>query len=156
MVYFLIAVLLLYNDVLVSVLHSGVNQLYINTYPSPLSWTSLPSTPSNPPIKVIAEHQAKLPVPYSRMLLAICFIHGSLHMSVPTSQFIPIPSPPHVHTTISTSVSLFLPHKQVHLYHFSRFHIPVLIDDICFSLSEYFTLYNRYSRSVHISTSDPI
>ena len=37
---------------------------------------------------------------------------------------------------LSTSVSLFLPCKPVHLYHFSRFHIYVLIYDICFSLSD--------------------
>ena len=36
----------------------------------------------------------------------------------------------------STSVSLFLPCKAVHLYHFSRFHIYALIYDICFSLSD--------------------
>ena len=34
----------------------------------------------------------------------------------------------------STSVSLFLPCKPVHLYHFSRFHIYMLIYDICFPL----------------------
>ena len=37
----------------------------------------------------------------------------------------------------STSVSLFLPCKPVHLYHFSRFHIYALIYDICFSLSDW-------------------
>ena len=36
----------------------------------------------------------------------------------------------------STSVSLFLPCKLVHLFHFSRFHIYALIYDICFSLSD--------------------
>ena len=36
----------------------------------------------------------------------------------------------------STSVSLFLPCKLVHLYHSSRFHIYALIYDICFSLSD--------------------
>ena len=36
----------------------------------------------------------------------------------------------------SMSVSVFLPCKPVHLYHFSRFHIYVLIYDICFSLSD--------------------
>ena len=36
----------------------------------------------------------------------------------------------------STSVSLFLLCKPVHLYHFSRFHIYVLIYDVCFSLSD--------------------
>ena len=36
----------------------------------------------------------------------------------------------------STSVSQFLPCKLVHLYYFSRFHIYVLICDICFSHSD--------------------
>ena len=36
----------------------------------------------------------------------------------------------------STSVSLFVPCKLVHLYHFSRFHIYALIYDICFSFSD--------------------
>ena len=36
----------------------------------------------------------------------------------------------------STSVSLFLPCKAVHLYHFSRFHLYALIYNICFSLSD--------------------
>ena len=36
----------------------------------------------------------------------------------------------------STSLSLFLPSKPVHLYHFSRFHIYALIYDIWFSLSD--------------------
>ena len=36
----------------------------------------------------------------------------------------------------STSVTLFLPCRPVHLYHFSRFHIHALIYDICFSLSD--------------------
>ena len=33
-------------------------------------------------------------------------------------------------------VCLFLSYKQVHQYHFSKFHIYVLIYDICFSLSD--------------------
>ena len=48
---------------------------------------------------------------------------------------------PHFHPLVSislfsTSVSLFLPCKQVHLYHFSRFHIYALLYYICFSLSD--------------------
>ena len=42
----------------------------------------------------------------------------------------------------ATSVSLLLPCKLVHLYHFSIFHIYGLIYDICFSLSTCFTLYD--------------
>ena len=62
-------------------------------------------------------------------------------MSIPISQFIPPPPPPALPPLVSirlfsTSVSLFLPCKLVHLYHFSRFHIYALIYDICFSLSD--------------------
>ena len=71
---------------------------------------------------------------YSRFLLVIYFIHISVYMSIPISQFIP-PPPPHHHfpplvsiRLFSTSVSLFLPCKPVHLYHFSRFHIYALYD----------------------------
>ena len=76
-------------------------------------------------------------------LLVIHFIHISVYMSFPISQFI-TPSPPpatafpalvSIHL-FSTSVSQFLPCKRVHLYHFSRFHMYALICDICFSLSD--------------------
>ena len=79
---------------------------------------------------------------YSRFLLVIYFIHISVYMSIPISQFItPPPATRHFPPLVSihlfsTSVSLFLPCKLVHLYHFSRFHIYVLIYDICFSLSD--------------------
>ena len=79
----------------------------------------------------------------SRFLLVIYFIHIGVYMSIPISKFIPAPPPPfpcflplvskHL---FSTSVSLFLPCKLLHLYHFSRFHIYALIYDICFSLSD--------------------
>ena len=76
---------------------------------------------------------------YSRFLLVIYFIHISVYMSIPVSRF--IPPTPHFPTLVSirlfsTSVSLFLLCKPVHLYHFSRFHIYALIYDICFSLSD--------------------
>ena len=79
---------------------------------------------------------------YSRFLLVIYFIHISVYMSIPISQFIlpllpPCHFPPLVSIRLfSTSVSLFLPWKLVHPYHFSRFHIYALIYDICFSLSD--------------------
>ena len=78
---------------------------------------------------------------YSRFLLVTYFIHISVHMSIPISQFIPPPPPSQFLPLVSlhlfsTSVSLFLPCKPVHLYHFSRFHICALIYDICFSLSD--------------------
>ena len=78
---------------------------------------------------------------YCSFLLAIHFIHISIYMSVPISQFI---TPPHHHhfpplvsiRLFSTSVSLFLPCKPVQMYYFSSFHIYALIYDICFSLSK--------------------
>ena len=80
---------------------------------------------------------------YSRFLLVIYFIHISVYMSIPISQFItpPPPAPCYFPPLVSihlfpTSVSLFLPCKPVHRYHFSRFHIYALIYDICFSLSD--------------------
>ena len=73
----------------------------------------------------------------------INFIHISVYMSIPIAQFSTPPSPPHRGfppvvsiRLFSTSVSQLLHCKLVHLYHFSRFHIYVLIYDICFSLSD--------------------
>ena len=93
---------------------------------------------------------------YSRFLLVIYLIHISIYMSILISQFIP-PPPPHPHFSplvsiclFSTSVSLFQPCKPVHLYHFSRFHIYVLIYDIRFSLSD---LLHSVWQSIDTSTS---
>ena len=75
---------------------------------------------------------------YSRFLLVICFIHISVYVSIPISQFIPPPPPPAAFPLLvsihlfSTAVSLFMPCKLVHLYHFSRFHIYVLTYNIFF------------------------
>ena len=79
---------------------------------------------------------------YSRFLLVIHFIRISVYMSIPISQFItPPPQPPPLPPLasirlFSTSVLQFLPCKPVHLYHFSRFHIYVLIYNMCFSPSD--------------------
>ena len=79
----------------------------------------------------------------SRFLLFISFIHMTVYMSVPISQFITPPSPtpseaspawcPYVG---SLHLSQLLRCKPVHLYHFSTFHIHALTYDICFSLSD--------------------
>ena len=78
-------------------------------------------------------------------------------MSIPIAQFITPPSPPHRGfpplvsiRLFSTSVSQLLPCKPVHLYHFSRFHICVIIYDICFSLSD---LLHSVGQSLGPSTS---
>ena len=49
----------------------------------------------------------------------------------------PLPRFPHLVSIrfFSTSVSLFLPCKPVHLYHFSRFHIYALVYGVCFVTS---------------------
>ena len=79
---------------------------------------------------------------HSRSLLVINFIHISVYISIPVTQFITPPPPPRRFPPLvsiplfSTSVSQILPCKLVHLYHFSRLHIYALIYDICFSLSD--------------------
>ena len=73
-----------------------------------------------------------------QVLISYLLTHISVYTSIPISQFIPPPPPPATFppwcplSLFSTSVSLFLPCKPVHLYHFSRFHIYALIYDILF------------------------
>ena len=79
-----------------------------------------------------------------QVLISYLFIYITVYMSIPISQFIPPPPaqpppcfPPLVCIRLfSTTVSLFLPCKPVHLYHFSRLHTYALIYDIYFSLSD--------------------
>ena len=72
-------------------------------------------------------------------LLSILYILVYICQSqFPSSSHHPPPTfPPLVSIHLfSTSVSLFLPCKPVHLYHFSRFYMYVLIYNIWFSLSD--------------------
>ena len=92
---------------------------------------------------------------YSRLLLVMYFMHIHVYRSIPISRLIPPPPPhgfPHLVSIrlFSTSVSLFLPCKPVHLYHLSRFHIYALIYNICFSLSD---LLHSVWQSLDPSTS---
>jgi len=67
--------------------------------------------------------------------------HTHTHMSVLLFQFIsPSPSISVSKSPFSMSVSLFLPFTEVHQYHFSRFHIYVLIYEFVFFLT-YFTAH---------------
>jgi len=95
----------------------------------------------------------------SRFSLVIYFTYSinSVYMSVPISQFIPRPSfsPPYP-CLISRSVSLFLLCKQDHLYHFPRFHIYTLIYSIYFFPFRLTSLCMAVSRSISVSTNDPI
>ena len=69
----------------------------------------------------------------------------------------------------SASVTLFLCCKEVHPYHFSRFHIQVVICDICFSLSDFLhsvwqslglsmslqmALFHSFSKCLHFSSPE--
>ena len=76
----------------------------------------------------------ELPVLCSRF--SFLSAHTSVYMSIPISQFILscFPSLTSLYLLL-TSVSLLLLCKHIHLYHFSRFHLYVLIC-ICFSISE--------------------
>ena len=72
---------------------------------------SLFSLPHHPTPLGHTEHQPGLLVLYinSNFLLAICFTHGNVYISMQLFQFIP-PSPyPCVHSPFSMSASLFLP-----------------------------------------------
>ena len=86
--------------------------------------------------------RVQLPVLYSNFPLASYFTHGNVYVSMVLSQFIPSSRsfPPLCPKSVLYFASVFLPCKQVHQYHFSRFHMYALIYDICFSLSD-FTLY---------------
>ena len=109
-------------------LGNKVNQLYVYIY---LSLSDLPPTSTVPPILVITEHQAELPVLLSMFPLAIYFTHGSVYMSIPISPFIPHPLPSTMSThPFSVTASPFLFWKQVQLYHFSRYHIYELMYNI--------------------------
>ena len=102
------------------------------------------------PLQVITEHQAELLVLYITFPLASYLTHNSvciyIYMYIYIYIYIYVKAilsicPPLLPLTVSTrpfstSVPLFMPCKWVHQYHFSRFHIYVLIHDICFSLSD--------------------
>ena len=98
----------------------------IHIHISPLFWTS----------SHLGHHRALSRVPCALQYVpTICFTHSSIYMLIPISQF--IPSSPMATCPFSTSVSLFLPWKWAHLYHFSRFHIYMLKYSICLSLSDW-------------------
>ena len=87
--------------------------------------------------QVITESQTGLPVLHSNSSPAIHFTYDHVYMLMLVSPFIPLfPSLTVFTSLFSTSVSPFLPCKQVHQYHLSRFHIYAFRYDICFSLSD--------------------
>ena len=59
-----------------------------------------PSHPCTPPIWVVTECRAGIPVLCSRFPLAIYFARGGVHVSIEISRYIPPPFPRCVHTSI--------------------------------------------------------
>ena len=114
-------------------LYNKVNWHYIYIYPLHLEPPSPPSSHASRS----SQHGAELSVPYNRFPLAMFHTQQCLYVNsnlsvLPTSSF---PRPMSTRS-FSTSAYLFLPCQQVHLHHFSRFHIYALVDHICFSLSD--------------------
>ena len=99
---------LLYNEVNQP---QGIYPLPLGSHPPPI-----------PPPQVITEHRAELPGFYSGFPLAIYFTRDGVYIytSIPVSQFTPPSLIPVSLHQLSTSASLFLPCKQVHLQHFSN------------------------------------
>ena len=109
-------------------LYSKVNQLYRYIYPFFFRF------PSH-----LGHHRAlsRIPCAIQQVLVTYLFYIQQCIYFNPSLPIHPTPSVPLVTIRLfSTSVSLFLPCRLVHLYHFSRFHIHALIYDICFSLSD--------------------
>ena len=124
---FFFSFILLYNTVLV-LPYIDMNQPQM--YMSSQSWTLLP--PSSPyHLSGSSQHTSpKHPVSCIEPKLAIHFLHDIIHVSMPFSQIIPpspSPSPTESKSPFYTSVSLLLFHIQGYHYHFSNFHIYVLV-----------------------------
>ena len=122
-------------------LYNKVNQLYICIYPLISSLLRFPPTLPIPPLQVVTEHRADLPVLCGCFPLAIYFTFGSVYMSVPLSHFVPAhPSPslcPQVHSLRLHLYSCPVP-RFFRTFFFFRFHIYVLAYGICFSLSDFY------------------
>ena len=124
----LIGVQLLYNVVLVSAVQQSESAIHIHISPS--FWISFPfrspqTTEQSSLYYTFCSHQ--LPILYTVVYICQSQSPNSSH-----PRFLPLVSV----RLFSTCVSLFLLCKYVHLHHSSRFHICVLMYDICFSLSD--------------------
>ena len=99
------------------------------------TWVPNPEPPSQHPSHIISLGHPSAPAPSIlypvsciETRLAICFLHDSIHVSMPFSQIIPpSPSPSESKSPFYTSVSLLLSRIQGYPYHLSKFHIYVLV-----------------------------
>ena len=126
--------IIVYNIVLVSAMQQREP---VGTHMLPPSWASLaPPIPSHP--STLSQNAGfELPASYSKFPMAVYFTCSNAYVSVLLSQFIPSSPSFTVSTSLfSTSAFPLLPCIQVPRYDFSRFHIYVLIYNICFSLSD--------------------
>ena len=125
--------ILLYDIVLV-LPYSDLNMPWV--YMCSPSWIPLPP-PS--PYHLSGSFQCtspKHPVSRIKPRLAICFLHDSIHVSMPFSQIIPpSPSSTESKSLFYTSVSLLLSRIQGYHYHLSKFHIYALVHCIGVFLS---------------------
>ena len=118
------------------------------------SCISLPPTFPIPPLYVVTDHRADLPVLCSCFPLAIYFTFGSVYMSMPLSHFVPAypsPSPyPQVHSLVGLHHYSCLAPRFFKTFFLFRFHIYLLAYGICFSLSD---LLNSVWQTAGPSTS---
>ena len=114
--------------------HNNANQRKYTYIPSLLS---LPSTPSSHPSRLSQSTGLSSPC-YTAASHQLSILHMIVRVRQPSSLKSSCPLLPLIvfRSSFSASASLFLPCKQVHLYHFSRFHIYVLMHNNCFSLSD--------------------
>jgi len=118
-----------------------------------LSLSDLPPTPHHP---THLDHQRALSwAPLAPLPTSSLFTHGSAHLSIPISQFIPPSLTLHSACPHICSLQfLFLPCRLIHLYHFSRFHIHVVM--YLFFSFRLPSLCMTDFRSVYVSRNDPI
>ena len=106
---------------------------YIDMNPPQVYMSSQPWSPLPPPSAYHLSGSSqctspKHPVSCIEPRLAICFLHDSIHVSMPFSQIIPPSlSPTGSKSLFFSSVSLLLSHIQGYHYHLSKFHIYVLV-----------------------------
>jgi len=111
-----------------------VNQLYTCIYIHAFLVSS--------PLEVIV--LSRVPVIPRKSLLVIYFIYSNVYMSSQSSNL--SPHPPTI-SLFSTSMTVFLFYKWIHLYYFFRFYVYMIPYDVCLSL------WRRTSLSMTISSS---
>ena len=105
-----------------------INMNLPQVYTCSPSWTLFPPPSPYHPSGSSRCTSPKHPVSCIKTRLAICFLHDSIHVSMPFSQIIPpSPSPSESKSPLYTSVSLLLSYTQGHHCHLSKFHIYVLV-----------------------------